>query len=164
MRRAQLHRRVRYRLTENRHASHQSHQPLYQPATCCRPGCRPDRDISSAHVTFLTEPEWRALGNGLPATHRPAIPLGKRGLHEFRRFPRSPRLPQAKDHPPRTQGSAGRRHRGALADRHGPHRSRLGRLFRILHGHRLAQMGPALSDARVLFDRRHRKCATASCW
>ena len=36
-----------------------------------------------------------------------------------------------------------------------PHRGGLGRLLRVLHGYRIAQMGTALSDARILLaDRR----------
>ena len=56
------------------------------------------------------------------------------------------------------------RHQRALADRLRPDRKRVGRLLRVLHGDRLAQMGPALSHARVLFARRRARCATASCW
>ena len=42
-------------------------------------------DASGVHVTFATEPEFRFLGEiGIPATHRPAIPLGKRRLRQLR--------------------------------------------------------------------------------
>ena len=72
-------------------------------------------ELSSAHVTFLTEPEWRAARRArLPATHRPAIPLGKCRLRQLRRFPGRARLAQAQDHPPRAQGSARARHRGGI--------------------------------------------------
>ena len=112
-------------------------------------------NASSVHVTFLTEEEWRMLGVArLSAAHPPPVPLGERRLRQFRRLPRRPLLAQAQDHPPRARGRAGERHHGRLADRLRPHRKRVGHVLRVLHGHRLAQMGPALSHALVLFHRR----------
>ena len=73
------------------------------------------------------------------------------GYDTLRRFPRRARLAQAQDHPPRARGRAGRRHHRALADRRRPHRKRVGRVLRLLHGDRLAQMGPALSHPRRSF-------------
>ena len=87
----------------------------------------------------------------LSAAHRSAISLGESRLRQFRRFPRRADCAQAQDHPPRTPGRAGERHHRALAHRQRSHRRRLGRVLRILHGDRLAQMGPALSDPLVLF-------------
>ncbi len=40
----------------------------------------------------------------------------------------------------------------------------LGRVLRVLHGHRLAQMGPALSHPRVLRGDRRAAWPTACCW
>ena len=77
------------------------------------------------------------------------------GYATLRRFPGRARLAQAQGHPPRTQRRAVERgitiHQltGSRSDR-----KRLGRLFRVLHGHRLAQMGPPLSHPRLLLDDR----------
>ena len=49
------------------------------------------------------------------------------------------------------------------ADRQGHHRGALGRLLRVLHGHRLAQMGPALPDAHLLLADRRAHGRPASC-
>ena len=86
------------------------------------------------------------------------------GYGIVRRFPRRARLAQAQDHPARARGRAGRRHQRALADRRRSHRERVGRVLRLLHGDRLAQMGTALSHARRSFRWSARTCATASCW
>ena len=112
-------------------------------------------ELSSAHVTFLTEPEWRALGErGFLQRTDQQFHWENAGYASFDDFLGAPRLAQAQGHPPRAQGGARARHRGGLAHRLRPHRSGVGRLFRLLHGHRLAQMGPALSHPRILFDRR----------
>ena len=62
------------------------------------------------------------------------------------------------------QRRAGERHHRALAHRQRSHRRRVGRVLRVLHGDRLAQMGPALSDPRRSIRWSARQCATASCW
>ena len=90
----------------------------------------------------------------LSAAHAPAVPLDERRLRDLRRLPRRPLLAQAQDHPPRARRRAGERHHRRLADRLRPHRKRVGHVLRLLHGDRLAQMGPALSHALVLFHRR----------
>ena len=95
---------------------------------------------------------WASRGY-LQRTHRQFHWINE-GYDIVRRLPRRPLLAQAQDHPPRARGRAGERHHRRLADRLGPHRKRVGRVLRLLHGHRLAQMGPALSHALVLFHRR----------
>ena len=115
------------------------------------------RQASSVHVTFATEAEWRLLGIArIPAAHRPAVPLGESRLRLLRRFPRRARRAQAQGDQARAARGAGRRDQRPLADRHRPHRERLGCVLRVLHGHRLAQMGPALPHARVLLARRRK--------
>ncbi len=104
---------------------------------------------------------WRAR---LSAAHPPPVPLGERGLRQLRRLPRRAVVAQAQDHPSRACGRARKRHHRRLADRLRPHRTGLGHLLRLLHGDRLAQMGPALSHALVLFHRRREDGATRSCW
>ena len=114
-----------------------------------------DSDLSSAHVTFLTEHEWRLLGDrGFLQRTDQQFHWDNAGYANFDEFLRRTFVAKAQDHPPRTQRSSRPRHRGALAQRLGPDRKRLGRLFCLLHGHRLAQVGPALSHARVFLDRR----------
>ena len=91
----------------------------------------------------------------LPAAHRPAVSLAQSGLCQLRRFSRHAQFAPAQGDQARAARGAGRRHHDPLADRQRHHRRRLGRLLRLLHGHRLAQMGPPLSDPRVLLaDRR----------
>ena len=57
---------------------------------------------------------------------------------------------------------SGHRHRTAHRRRH--NRSALGRLLRFLHGHRRAQMGPALSHPRRSSRRSARRWPSSSCW
>ena len=108
-------------------------------------------EASSVHFTFLPEPECQALvGPRLPAPHRPAVPLGEPRLRDLRRVPGGALGAQAQDHPARAARRARPRHHRALAHRQGPDRRGLGRLLRVLHGDRLAQMGPALPHPQVL--------------
>ena len=112
-------------------------------------------NASSVHVTFLTEDEWQLLGLArLSPAHPPAVPLVNEGYGTS--TPSSPRSSSRKR-------KAIRRERAdalangitvALAHRRRPDRKRVGRILRVLHGYGLAQMGPALSHPRVLFDRR----------
>ncbi len=92
----------------------------------------------------------------LPEAHGPAVPLVQRGLRLVRRFPRRPRLPQAQGaEEGAARGARPGHHRGAPhRPRH--HRGALGRVLGLLHGHRVAQMGPALSDADFLLTDRER--------
>ena len=108
-------------------------------------GTRPRRSTSPS----CPSAECRLPGRQrLSAPHRPAVPLGEPRLRDLRRVPRGALGAQAQDHPPRAARGARPRHHGALADRLGPDRRGLGRVLRVLYGDRLAQMGPALSDAR----------------
>ena len=108
-------------------------------------------EASSVHFTFLPEAECQTLvGPRLPASHRPAVPLGEPRLRDLRRVPGGAVGAQAQDHPARAARRARARHHRAMAHRQGPDRRRLGRLLRVLHGDRLAQMGPALSHPQVL--------------
>ncbi len=115
------------------------------------------RRFSSAHVTFRRgrrrRGRWR--GAGFLQPHRPAVPFLQRKLCDLRRLSRHPRLAQAQGAEERAARSAGVRHQHRLADRERPHRSRVGRFFRLLHGHRRAQMGPSLPEPEILLaDRR----------
>ena len=76
---------------------------------------------SSTGRTTATRPSTRSSRRCRPASARPSAASGAT------RWPR---------------------HHRALADRQGPDRRGLGRLLRVLHGDRLAQMGPALPDPR----------------
>ena len=123
-----------------------------------RPGRRARRDhrrraplVRPCHLPDRRRNGARSATPRLPAAHRPAVPLGQRGLCELRRFPRraSPR-------------ASARRSAASASEALAPGievrwltgadltEARLGRLLRFLHGHRLAQMGPALSHPRVL--------------
>jgi hypothetical protein len=91
---------------------------------------RPDRSFaaSPAHPASTSpSPPNRntacSASSAIPAAHRPAVPLGKCRLCDFRRFPRRAEFAQAQDHPPRAARRAGKRHHRALAHRQRPHRS-----------------------------------------
>ena len=98
-------------------------------------------------------PDARGMGAcrqaRLPPAQRPAIPLAERELCGLRGFPRRARLTQAQGHSRRAQARDRGRHRDRMGDRRRPHRSPLGRVLRLLHGHWFAQMGHALSDAEL---------------
>ena len=109
-------------------------------------------DGSSIHVTFSPRRTGSALGApGLPAAHRPAVPLAQRGLRDASTTS-SPRSPRASARPSGASGAT----RWPTASRSSAltgdeiTEEALGRLLRLLHGHRLAQMGPALSQPRLL--------------
>ena len=90
---------------------------------------------------------------GPAAARKPAVPLAQRRLRELRGLPGRALVRPAQDHPSRAaRGEAGLEI-GALYRRR-PHRRALGRLLRLLHGHRRAQMGPALSQPPVLLPAR----------
>ena len=75
-------------------------------------------ELSSAHVTFLPEAEWRLLGRArFPAENGPAIPLGERRLPLFRRVPGRACITQTQNDPSRAQGRIESGHRSPLADR-----------------------------------------------
>ena len=113
------------------------------------------------HARARVAPPRRAR---LPAAHRPAVPLGECRLRDVRRFPRRARGAQAQGAQARAARRARQRHHGRLAHRLRPDRGGVGPFLRLLHGHRLAQMGPAVSHPRVLLPGRARRWPTASCW
>ena len=100
----------------------------------------------------------------LSPAHRPAVPLGECRLRDVRRFPQCACGAQTQGDPARAARSARAGHRGAMADRLRSDRERVGRVLRLLHGDRLAQMGPAVSDARSSIRSSARRWPTASCW
>ena len=64
-------------------------------------------ELSSAHVTFLTEPEWRVLGErGFLQRNDQQFHWENAGYASFEDFLGRSRLAQAQDHPPRAQGGA----------------------------------------------------------
>ena len=97
--------------------------------------------------TSRTEERVGGMGEqGLAAARGPAIPLGEPRLRDLRRLPGRALLGPAQDHPARAARRAGRWHRSSALTGADDHRRALGRLLRLLHGHRLAQVGPALSQ------------------
>ena len=114
--------------------------------------CRLD-DASGVHVTFTTEPEFRSSASAASAAHRPAVSLAECGLRHASTIS-SPRFrANARPSAANDTSAVQRRHR-ALAHRQRSHRSGLGRVFRLLHGYRLAQMGPALLTGILFAGRR----------
>ena len=115
------------------------------------------RDASSVHVTFAPEDEWRLLGElGFLQRNDQQFHWENANYATFDDFLSAPRGAQA-------QGDQARAPRGALEPGIEVQwltgtrfdRKRLGHVLRVLHGDRLAQMGPAVSDAPVLLaDRR----------
>ena len=68
-------------------------------------------EASSVHFTFLPEAEWHAAGRArIPASHRPAVPLGERRLRQFDAFLEALVGPQAQDHQARAARRARARH------------------------------------------------------
>ena len=122
-----------------------------------RPDRRPDRAVPPARG--LVGPLHLPAGGGM---RRPWSSHGflhrtdqqfhweNHGYATLRRLPGGAVGAQAQDHQARAARRAGPRHHRAMADRQGPHRGGLGRLLRVLHGDRLAQMGPALPHPQVL--------------
>ena len=71
------------------------------------PSLRDRIGASSVHVDVPQRGRVEgARRAGLPAAHRPAVPLAQRGLRDLRRFPRAARLAQAQG---RAQGARARR-------------------------------------------------------
>ena len=106
--------------------------------------------LSSAHITFIDEAGrggMRAARLADPSRH--PISLVQPRLCELRRLPRDADQPQAQGHP---QGARGRARRSGIprAARRRHRRRRVGRDVGVLPGHRLAQVGPALSHPRIL--------------
>ena len=113
-------------------------------------------NASSVHVTFAREAEAKFLGeHGFLQRNDQQFHWHNDGYGTFDDF-----LDLAEFAPPqgdqaRTARGDGRRHHHPQSDRSRHHRGSVGRLLRVLHGDRLAQMGPALSDPQILLaDRR----------
>ena len=65
--------------------------------------------ISSVHVTFCTEADWKRFGaHGWLLRARPPVSLAQRRLWQLRRFPGRARLAQAQGDPQGTRGGAPR--------------------------------------------------------
>ena len=107
--------------------------------------------LSGVHITFLSEGEWERLGaRGFLQRTDQQFHWRNAGYGTFDDFLAS--LASRKRKAVRKEReqavAAGLDHRVAARARH--HRSALGRLLRLLHGHRLAQVGAALSQPQVL--------------
>ena len=105
-------------------------------------------ELSSAHVTFLTEAEWRALGErGFLQRTDQQFHWTNAGYASFDDFlsalsSRKRKTIRRERKDALSPGIDVRWLTGSDLTEIG-----LGRFFRFLHGHRLAQMGPALFDA-----------------
>ena len=127
-------------------------------------GGRPTQNgLSSAHVTFIDEAgAARVRAARLADPRRHPISLAQPRLCELRRFPRRADQPQAQGDPQGARGGA-RRARVRRAARRRDRAGRVGRDVGLLPGHRQPQMGPALSDPRLLRPDRARRWATGCC-
>ena len=107
--------------------------------------------LSSAHATFIAD-ERSALvrGGGLADPHRQPVPLAQRRLSPASTIssPRSSSRKRKAIRKERARGAGGARDRPL--DRRRDRGGALGRLLALLPGYRRAQMGPALSDPRLL--------------
>ena len=124
-----------------------------------------DNSISSVHATFCTEADWKRFGE-----HGWLLRLGQQyhwhndGYRSFDDFLAA--LSSRKRKAIRKEREAVRREgltiRRAVRRRH--QARALGRLLRLLHGHRRPQMGHALSDARPSSTSWAAPWPTRSCW
>ena len=109
-------------------------------------------EASSVHVTFMPEPECAYLAtHGFLRRTDQQFHWENAGYATFDAFLEALSSRKRKTIKRERRDGAGERHQRALADRQRPDRGGLGRVLRLLHGDRLAQMGPALSHPRVLF-------------
>ena len=114
-------------------------------------------DASSVHVTFLTEAGMARCSASAASCSAPTSSSTGRTTATPASTISSARCRRASARPSGASGATRWRPASRCDWLTGtrPHRERLGRVLRLLHGDRLAQMGPALSDARVLLaDRR----------
>ena len=113
-------------------------------------------DASSVHVTFAPEAEAKFLGeHGFLQRTDQQFHWHNDGYESFDDFLAHPQFAPSQGDQARAARSVGGRHHHPRADRQRYHRGCLGRVLRVLHGDRFAQMGPALSDAKILLaDRR----------
>ena len=100
----------------------------------------------------------------LAAAAGPAVSLAQRRLRQLRRFPGGAGLAQAQGDPQGARGGAARGPDRARALRRRDQARALGRLLRLLHGHRRPQVGLALSHALLLRHPGRAPWPTRSCW
>ena len=100
----------------------------------------------------------------LAAAAGPAISLAQRRLRLLRRFPGRAGLAQAQGDPQGARLGAARGPDRTGAVRRRDQARALGRLLRLLHGHRRPQMGHALPDPLLLRHPGRRPWPTRSCW
>ena len=108
--------------------------------------------VSSAHLTFLHGGRRRASRrDGFLAAAPTSSSTGRtKAIANFDGFLAALASRKRKAIRKERGDRARRRHRDRMADRQRPHRGRLGLVLRLLHGHRLAQMGPALPEPPLL--------------
>ena len=103
-------------------------------------------DASSVHVTFAREAEAKFLGaHGFLQRTDQQFHWHNDGFKTFDDFLATLNSRHRKAIKRERREARRRRHQHPLADRQGHHRRGLGRLLRVLHGDRFAQMGTALS-------------------
>ena len=122
-------------------------------------------DASSVHVTFAREAEAKFLGeHGFLQRNDQQFHWHNEGYGTFDDFLDLAELAPPQGDQARTARGAGRRDHHPPSDRQRHHRGRVGRVLRVLHGDRLAQMGPALSDPQILLADRREHEPTTCCW
>ena len=99
----------------------------------------------------------------LPATDRPAISLAQPGLPQLRRFSGHAEFAPPQGDQARAARGDRQRHHHPCAQRQRHHRGSLGCVLCVLHGDRLAQMGPAVSHPIVLLADRRDHGRTTCC-
>ena len=108
-------------------------------------------DASSLHITFPTREEWELAGKlGFLQRNDQQFHWRNEGYASFEDFLGALASRKRKAIRGERKRATRGRHRDRMGDRRRPHRGPLGRVLRLLHGHRLAQMGLALSDAELL--------------
>ena len=106
-------------------------------------------EASSVHVTFAREAEWKFLAaHGFLQRTDQQFHWHNQGYRQFRRFSRHPQFAPPQGDQARAARGGRQRHHHPRAQRQRHHRGRLGRVLCLLHGDRLAQMGPAVPHPR----------------
>ena len=126
--------------------------PRRHPRSCDIRARRPSGSFSRTH--------------GFLAAHRPAVPLAQpRFYAAFDDFPRLAEFAASQGDQARA-ARCGRCNGITIhaSERQRHHRRRLGRLLRVLHGDRFAQMGPAVSHPKILLADRREHEPTTCCW
>ncbi len=108
-------------------------------------------EASSIHVTFAQEDEWNFLGqHGFLQRTTSNSTGAMKGLSRLRGFSGLAQFTPPQGNQARAARCAGERHHHPSAHRSRHHRGCMGCVLRVLHGDRLAQMGPSLSEPRLL--------------